>query len=548
MFVNRSRAQVPSGAWALFSFDSPDCFCAGLTTLMTLLKIRNVQLTTDRDMTSPGSNKRRKWTPESFVEFCISKYGDKYDYSNTVFLTVNKRISVRCRIHDCVFTPFAHDHLRGRGGCPRCKADATGERIRALRGITRESFLERARKVHGDKYDYSRAVIGRSVDKIEVICPIHQISFFPTIANHLNNGTGCPECGREAIGKKHALSLKEFIARAKEVHGDKYDYSLVSFDRLHDKVRIICSKHGEFTQLAYDHLGGHGCEKCGGLSSEPVQEILTILESYGLEALPEVALPNGSKLDIYIPSLRIAIEYNGLRWHTEEFRSDRKYHLKKTLEANQYGIHLIHIWEDDWVFGKEKTISWLKSQLGLSDRKFNARDLEVRLASMKEIGAFVDKHHMQGKPSACELCYGLYTKEGVLVAAMMFSSKNCPPGEICLERFCSDGHVRGGFSKLLSAFKREHGSRFEKIVSFSDRSWSTGEVYRSTGFTLVGHGEPRYWWVRGQRRYDRRAFQRKELRKRLETFDETLSEAENCRRNGYRKLYDCGVTKWELKL
>ena len=124
-----------------------------------------------------------------------------------------------------------------------------------MKKLTIEEFIERARKVHGDKYDYSKVEYVNNSTKVCIICPRHG-EFWQTPHNHLN-GSNCPKCV-----EKYRYSTSEWVEEAKKVHGDKYDYSKVEYKGAFEKVCIICPKHGEFWQKANNHLNGDGCKKC----------------------------------------------------------------------------------------------------------------------------------------------------------------------------------------------------------------------------------------------------------------------------------------------
>ena len=132
---------------------------------------------------------------------------------------------------------------------------------------TTEEFIRRAKKVHGDKYDYSKVEYKGTHTKVCIICPIHG-EFFQTPNNHLH-GQGCLACG----GRKQ-LTKEEFIQKAREVHGDKYDYSKVEYVNKNTKVKIICPIHGEFFQTPNNHLQGHGCHKCVGCKQLTKEEFI----------------------------------------------------------------------------------------------------------------------------------------------------------------------------------------------------------------------------------------------------------------------------------
>ena len=197
---------------------------------------------------------RAKMRTSDFIKRAKSIHGNKYDYSKAEYKGVFDKVCIICPDHGD-FWQSAHSHLNGNG-CPQCS------KIRAasLRRKTNQDFIEQARKVHGDKYDYSKVVYKSAKDKIVINCPIHG-DFMQVPYNHLN-GAGCPVCQKEHAASLLRKSTDWFVQKAHEVHGDKYDYSKVKYVDANTKVCIICKKHGEFWQLPSNHLRGHGCLKC----------------------------------------------------------------------------------------------------------------------------------------------------------------------------------------------------------------------------------------------------------------------------------------------
>ena len=124
-----------------------------------------------------------------------------------------------------------------------------------------KKFIEKARKIHGDKYDYSKVVYKKSSEKVIIICSTHG-EFWQTPDNHTNQKQGCPKCA-----KNYKLTTKTFIEKAKNIHGNKYNYSKVEYVNAHTKVTIICPIHGEFEQMPYQHIQKHECPKCGGYNT-----------------------------------------------------------------------------------------------------------------------------------------------------------------------------------------------------------------------------------------------------------------------------------------
>lgn len=129
------------------------------------------------------------------------------------------------------------------------------------REILFNSFLEKARKVHGGKYTYHADSYVNSTTKTRITCPVHG-DFFQVPPSHAVNKNGCPSCGFERSRKASTYSLEDFITKAKTVHGDKYDYSRVDYTRGLAKVEIICPFHASFWQTPTGHLSSRGCSRC----------------------------------------------------------------------------------------------------------------------------------------------------------------------------------------------------------------------------------------------------------------------------------------------
>jgi predicted nucleic acid-binding Zn-ribbon protein len=134
-------------------------------------------------------------------------------------------------------------------------------------GINRcntKSFIEKAKLIHGDKYDYTGIILLNSKSKINIICPIHG-NFNQNANNHIKsrNANGCPKCGRLISDTKRHSTTEKFIKRAQKVHNNKYDYSNTKYTSIESKVNINCIEHGEFFQFPNDHIyHKHGCPKC----------------------------------------------------------------------------------------------------------------------------------------------------------------------------------------------------------------------------------------------------------------------------------------------
>ena len=181
-----------------------------------------------------------------FIEKARAKHGDRYDYGKVVYVRSKEKVTITCKNHgDFEQTP--DNHLAGRG-CAKCSGK--------YRYSTPEWITE-AVKVHGDRYDYSKVVYVRTLDKVIITCGQHG-DFEQEASSHLR-GYGCSKCSG-----MHNYSTPEWIIEAKRVHGDRYDYGKVDYVRACGKVIITCGQHGDFEQTPTRHLQGKGCAKCAG--------------------------------------------------------------------------------------------------------------------------------------------------------------------------------------------------------------------------------------------------------------------------------------------
>lgn len=252
------------------------------------------------------------------------------------------------------------------------------------------------------------------------------------------------------------------------------------------------------------------------------------------------------ELDIYIPELKLAFEYDGVYWHNDTIKKGRNYHLRKTEKCAELGIRLVHVFSSDWVLNKDITKSRIEDLLGVYGRKTSARECEVRDVPRAVSREFQRKNHLQGAVNA-KVHLGLYS-EGELVALMTFGKCRFDrKHEWEMLRFCCKlgWHIPGAAGKLLKAFERKCAPR--SLVSYADRRWSQGRLYEKLGFRLAGKSAPNYWYfkTRTNALLSRLNFQKHKLKDVLENFDPEKSEAENMKANGYYRIYDCGNLVFE---
>ena len=190
------------------------------------------------------------FSTEKFIEEARNIHGDKYDYSKSKCQYKKDIVTIVCPEHG-EFQQVVSNHLRGNE-CPKCGYNKLS--------YNTKTFIEKARKVHGDKYDYSKVNYSRLSDIITIICPEHG-EFQQKAGVHLQN-RGCPKCGLTIRKRGSKITTEEWVNKAREIHGDRYDYSKVKYINSETKVCIICPKHGEFWKAPIKHTSGQGCPKC----------------------------------------------------------------------------------------------------------------------------------------------------------------------------------------------------------------------------------------------------------------------------------------------
>ena len=260
------------------------------------------------------------------------------------------------------------------------------------------------------------------------------------------------------------------------------------------------------------------------------------------------------ELDIYIPSKKLAIEFDGLFWHSDTMILNHDYHLIKTDICNKQEIQLIHIFEDEWLYKQDIVKSILKSKLGIFDKTIYARQCEIKEVDYNQTKDFLIENHIQGFCNY-SISYGLYYNDE-LVSVMTFGGYRLSTGrkpiddEYELLRFCNklSYHIPGGASKLFKHFMKNYGPK--KIISYCDRRWFCGNVYIALGFKFSKVTDPSYWYFKQEKssinRFNRFVFRKSELSKLLDDYDSNKTEYENMLNNGYSRIWDCGNFLFEF--
>lgn len=258
---------------------------------------------------------------------------------------------------------------------------------------------------------------------------------------------------------------------------------------------------------------------------------------------------NPYELDIFLPQENIAIEYNGIYWHSDAAGKDKNYHYNKWLKCKEQGIQLITIWEDDWINKREIVCSAIKHKLGAKtdEEKIPARKTIVSDIDYHDAARFLDSYHIQGKASG-SLYAALKSKDtGEMVAVSVWRKS----GEnLYLDRYATSCIIPGGMGKLLS-YARKWGKEqgCNEIVTFSDNEISDGDLYLKLGFTLDKELPVDYKYIYKGKRKHKFGFRLKRFREDDDLdFEESLTESQLAQINHIPRVWDCGKMRWTLPL
>ena len=482
-----------------------------------------------------------------FKEKVFNLFGDKYKVVGE-YKGSKEPIEISCTTHGSFFEkPFVF--LSKRVGCPSCLEVEDQTSI----------WIEKAKVIHGDKYDYSKSSYIASREDIHIICPLHG-SFFPRANTHLN-GYGCKPCGTLVVQEKRKLPLAEVKERILLMF-PSYSCNFTSYTNQFEKLEIECPTHGVFLKDFKSLAIGVGCPSCVS-KSNPETEITTYLLDLGISTSDIIrnSRPQwmeGKELDIYIPKFKLAIEYNGSSFHhsskskyVDSFYSSRykpsDYHFKKWKLCKDNDVTLLSIYDFYWFQKQKQDIYKSKIQHYLRlDTKIYARKCTIVEVPNQEAYSFYESNHIEGKGFAYKSSksYALrYDNKNIMYATIgELYNQSSKQQEQKLHRICTlSGYtVVGGISKL---------SKF-LTTTFGDFKF---QLTLSSGGTIpdvnLSNVSLRYFWVLpgGRKYFPRNKTQKHLLEKHFKSpLLEDDTESTYMERLGYLKVYDNGIASTSI--
>lgn len=368
--------------------------------------------------------------------------------------------------------------------------------------------------------------------------------------NNLKNGNGCPYCYGN---KKYTF---DDIKKNLEQFGYKINQNF--YKDVSTKIELICPKQHRYSVRYHDFLTGVRCSSCSHQTSRAEQEVLDFVKQYYPNSKKvrfyEVIENQGAKyknkeLDIYVPELRLAIEYCGLFWHSDAsgIKSSNK-HKNKLNGCRENNIRLITLFEDEWLCRKEQVKNLLLSVLGVHNTRLGARNCTVGIIDKVTAKEFVSSQHIQPLHT-CDVSFGLFHKDELVGVITGSKHHRQNQNSFVLQRLCfKQGYqIAGGASKLFKYLKQYAISQgFKELVSWSDNRISEGNVYEKLNFILKREYNQDYSYVLEgsyNKRYNKQG-QKKTKEERLIN----KTEAELRKDQGYYRIWDCGKKLWVFSL
>lgn len=302
-------------------------------------------------------NKRKRdklsMTTEEYIKDCSKKHNGYYSYPNTIYTVSTAMVKIECPLHGEVEVQ-AGNHRRG-ACCTQCGNEASSEK--RVKG--KEKFVEQAKLKHKEaEYNYDKFIYVNNKTHGIITCK-HHGDFESRPDMHLHKNQGCPSCANERTADLLRQTPEEFLEKLIEKRGnDGYTFDKVNYECSTCKITVTCNRYGDFDVRPYNFLNGTDHPlRANSNTSRPEQELFEYVKSLYPEALNnKYGIIGRKELDIYIPELNKAIEYNGYFWHYDQRNKNCKpkgYHAMKSNLCRDKGIKLLHIREDLWLRDKE---------------------------------------------------------------------------------------------------------------------------------------------------------------------------------------------------
>lgn len=485
-------------------------------------------------------NDKTKLGNEGFIKRAKEKHGEKYDYSKISYKNNTTKIEIICPEHGSFWqSPMVH--MEVDNCCPVCHQKSR---------MCLETFIKKSKDLYGNRFSYDNTVYYSMRNNINITCNRHG-DFITNAANHLSGlKGGCKQCMSEFLRNSKVLSQQDFIDRSIQIHSNEYDYSMSVYQDTHEKISILCRKHGMFSMLPSRHWNGYGCPKCYGSSSIPQREIENFIIELGFHIdindrsilTHPIDKRKNLELDIVIKEKKLAIEYCGLYWHNDTNIPDINYHKNKYKQTLVNGYKLLTIFGDEWKNNNGIVKSIIRHKLEINNKSIGARLTTIAIIDQSTARKFLIENHIQGKINGRH--YGLIYKEQLIAIMTVGKPRYNKSYDLEILRFCTklDISIPGGMSKLFRYILTLY--RPNNVLSYADLRYGTGDSYGKLGFVKIKESSPNYFYIPNDKykRESRQKYQKHKLVKK--GYDSNLTEIEIMKSMGFNRIWDCGHAVW----
>jgi len=421
-----------------------------------------------------------------------------------------------------------------------------------------DEFKDKIIKINKDKYDVDYYFQSKEYKRKRknIFLEKYGVEFY---SQHKDYNKKRKNTTLKNYGVEHYSKSQEFREKITKKIINKFKNLNINILEKKDETYIIKCEHEHVYEINKDLLKNRLrfnveiCTICNPIdnhqSNKENQLFKFIRENYNNKIIKsDRKILSGKELDIYLPDLNLAFEFNGVFWHNELYK-ENKYHLNKTTLCEENNIQLIHIWEDDWNYKQEIIKSMILNKLGKTKEKIMARKCIIKeIDNNKSIRQFLDKNHLQSFIGS-KVKLGLFY-QNELVSLMTFGKKriamnsSSKENEYELLRFCNKLNtiVIGGASRLFKYFLKNYNPL--EIITYTDRSHSNGNLYKQLGFEFIHKTPPNYYYVIDGIRKHRFNFRKDKLIK--EGFSAEKTEHQIMLDRKIYRIHDSGSLKYIL--
>jgi hypothetical protein len=349
------------------------------------------------------------------------------------------------------------------------------------------------------------------------------------------SGQWSPHEKVEKLSKYHTKYSVEYLSSFAKTRGG--EFLSKEYTRLDARYEWRDRNNVYFTRTWVDILKTNDVlYNVGG--SKPENELIDFFSDLNIPIIRnDRLLISPKELDLYIPTYKMAIEFNGLLWHSEYKGKDKNYHLDKMNQCNIKGVNLIQIFENEWKTRKPQVKSFLRSKFGKNEVTIFARKTEIREVGKDIAKQFLNEYHILGNCNHHQ-AYGLYL-ENELLALVTIGKHHRNAKEWILSRFVGKNNITvvGGLSKLTKHCVGIYG----ELATWVDLRWSNGQSWEKLGWEHVHTLPPDYFYFNPNKNSE--IYSKQSRKKSVVRTPEGMTEWEHAQKDGLTRIWDCGKIK-----